>query len=138
MWAQTTYCGRKKEECMGIVSFLLKWAYMVAVGSSPPLRRAPFPASPDRCPRHAALAGRSSLRTTMNTIIFNKLSNQMLFKESAKERDRSSSQPYGGVLDVSPHPEVLIPDSASIKDNLSLQHRRTGMLEAGHLKKNRH
>lgn len=72
--------------------------------------------------------GRSSPagRAAMNTIVFNKLGSPVLFEDNAKERERSSGRPYAGVLDVSPHPEVLIPDSPTIKDNLSLRHRRTG------------
>uniref|UniRef100_A0A8D0HPV1 Mohawk homeobox n=1 Tax=Sphenodon punctatus TaxID=8508 RepID=A0A8D0HPV1_SPHPU len=67
----------------------------------------------------------------MNTIVFNKLSNQVLFEESAKERERSS-RPYVGVLDSSHHPDsVLLPDSPSIKDNLSLRHRRSGTRQNG-------
>uniref|UniRef100_A0A8D2LW66 Mohawk homeobox n=1 Tax=Varanus komodoensis TaxID=61221 RepID=A0A8D2LW66_VARKO len=62
----------------------------------------------------------------MNTIVFNKLGSAGLFEDGAGERDRGGGRPYGGVLDVSPHPEVLIPDSPSMKDNLSLRHRRTG------------
>ncbi|ETE61758.1 Homeobox protein Mohawk, partial [Ophiophagus hannah] len=74
----------------------------------------------------------------MNTIVFNKLSGQMLFEESAKEHDRNSSRPYGPVLEgaprpagrpvleVAPRPEVLLPDRPPNKDNLSVRHKRTG------------
>uniref|UniRef100_F6ZXI5 Mohawk homeobox n=2 Tax=Monodelphis domestica TaxID=13616 RepID=F6ZXI5_MONDO len=70
----------------------------------------------------------------MNTIVFNKLSSQVLFEDSgAKERERGG-RPYSGVLDGAHHhhhPEVVIPDSPSIKDNLSLRHRRTGARQNG-------
>lgn len=62
----------------------------------------------------------------MNTIVFNKLSGQVLFEDGAKERERGGSRPYAGVLEVSPHPEMLMPDSPNMKDNLRLPHRRTG------------
>ncbi|XP_029448472.1 homeobox protein Mohawk [Rhinatrema bivittatum] len=66
----------------------------------------------------------------MNTIVFNKLSGQVLFEEASKDRDRSS-RPYLGVIESS-HPEgVIIPDSPSMKDNLSLRHRRTGSRGSG-------
>nr|XP_020846184.1 homeobox protein Mohawk isoform X2 [Phascolarctos cinereus] len=69
----------------------------------------------------------------MNTIVFNKLSSQVLFEDSgAKERERGG-RPYNGVLDGAHHhhQEVVIPDSPSIKDNLSLRHRRTGARQNG-------
>lgn len=62
---------------------------------------------------------------TMNTIVFSKLSGQVLFEEDAKERERSG-RPYVGVVDGPHHAEVLLPDSPSIKESLSLRNRRTG------------
>lgn len=62
---------------------------------------------------------------TMNTIVFSKLSGQVLFEEDAKERERSG-RPYVGVVEGPHHAEVLLPDSPSIKESLSLRNRRTG------------
>lgn len=62
----------------------------------------------------------------MNTIVFNKLSGQVLFEESAKEHERNSSRPYGPVLEVTPRPEVLLPDRPPNKDNLTVRHKKTG------------
>ncbi|XP_024079360.1 homeobox protein Mohawk isoform X1 [Terrapene carolina triunguis] len=67
---------------------------------------------------------------TMNTVVFNKFNSQVLFEENAKERE-SNSRPYLGVIDSPHHPEVHIPDSPSIKDNLSLRNRRTGARQSG-------
>lgn len=61
----------------------------------------------------------------MNTIVFSKLSGQVLFEEDAKERERSG-RPYVGVVEGPHHAEVLLPDSPSIKESLSLRNRRTG------------
>ncbi|XP_065438992.1 homeobox protein Mohawk isoform X3 [Chrysemys picta bellii] len=66
----------------------------------------------------------------MNTVVFNKFNSQVLFEENAKERE-SNSRPYLGVIDSPHHPEVHIPDSPSIKDNLSLRNRRTGARQSG-------
>nr|XP_004668192.2 homeobox protein Mohawk isoform X3 [Jaculus jaculus] len=68
----------------------------------------------------------------MNTIVFNKLGGAVLFEDrGAPERERGG-RPYGGVLD-SPHarPELAIPDSPLLKDNLGLRHRRTGTRPSG-------
>lgn len=62
---------------------------------------------------------------TMNTIVFSKLSGQVLFEEDAKERERGG-RPYVGVVEGPHHAEVLLPDSPSIKESLSLRNRRTG------------
>lgn len=62
---------------------------------------------------------------TMNTIVFSKLSGQVLFEEEAKERERSGRS-YVGVVEGPHHAEVLLPDSPSIKESLSLRNRRTG------------
>ncbi|KAJ7395877.1 hypothetical protein BTVI_150841 [Pitangus sulphuratus] len=64
----------------------------------------------------------------MNTIVFSKLSGQVLFEEDAKERERSG-RPYVGVVEGPHHAEVLLPDSPSIKESLSLRNRRTGYAE---------
>lgn len=61
----------------------------------------------------------------MNTIVFSKLSGQVLFEEDAKERERGG-RPYVGVVEGPHHAEVLLPDSPSIKESLSLRNRRTG------------
>lgn len=61
----------------------------------------------------------------MNTIVFSKLSGQVLFEEDAKERERSGRS-YVGVVESPHHAEVLLPDSPSIKESLSLRNRRTG------------
>ncbi|XP_031970293.1 homeobox protein Mohawk isoform X3 [Corvus moneduloides] len=67
---------------------------------------------------------------TMNTIVFSKLSGQVLFEEDAKERERSSRS-YVGVVEGPHHAEVLLPDSPSIKESLSLRNRRTGARQSG-------
>lgn len=61
----------------------------------------------------------------MNTIVFSKLSGQVLFEEDAKERERSGRS-FVGVVEAPHHAEVLLPDSPSIKESLSLRNRRTG------------
>ncbi|XP_038247213.1 homeobox protein Mohawk isoform X3 [Dermochelys coriacea] len=71
-----------------------------------------------------------ALPPTMNTVVFNKFNSQVLFEENVKERE-SNSRPYLGVIDSPQHPEVHIPDSPSIKDNLSLRNRRTGARQSG-------
>ncbi|KAM4828940.1 homeobox protein Mohawk [Thomomys bottae] len=68
----------------------------------------------------------------MNAIVFNKLSGAVLFEDrSAPERERGG-RAFGSVLD-GPHtrPDVGIPDGQSLKDNLSLRHRRTGTRQNG-------
>ncbi|XP_018124213.1 mohawk homeobox S homeolog isoform X1 [Xenopus laevis] len=60
----------------------------------------------------------------MNAIVFNKLSGQVLFEESANDRERGV-RPYLGVME-SPNPDVGLQDGVSIKDNASLRHRRPG------------
>uniref|UniRef100_A0A8B9ECA3 KN homeodomain domain-containing protein n=1 Tax=Anser cygnoides TaxID=8845 RepID=A0A8B9ECA3_ANSCY len=66
----------------------------------------------------------------MNTIVFSKLSGQVLFEEDAKERERGG-RPYVGVVEGPHHAEVLLPDSPSIKESLSLRNRRTGARQSG-------
>ncbi|XP_010561217.1 PREDICTED: homeobox protein Mohawk [Haliaeetus leucocephalus] len=63
-------------------------------------------------------------------IVFSKLSGQVLFEEDAKERERSG-RPYVGVVEGPHHAEVLLPDSPSIKESLSLRNRRTGARQSG-------
>ncbi|XP_075443778.1 homeobox protein Mohawk isoform X2 [Ascaphus truei] len=62
--------------------------------------------------------------SAMNTIMFNKLSGQVLFEEATTDRERCI-RPYVGVME-SPHPDAGIQDSVSMKDNASLRHRRPG------------
>ncbi|RXM35987.1 Homeobox protein Mohawk [Acipenser ruthenus] len=57
----------------------------------------------------------------MNTIVFNKLSGQVIFEEKAKEVERSSRN-YLEVIDGQ-HPDMMIPNSQS-KENA--RHRRSG------------
>ncbi|XP_010883917.1 mohawk homeobox a isoform X2 [Esox lucius] len=61
----------------------------------------------------------------MNTIVFNKLSNQVLFDEKAKEVERSSRN-YLEVIDGQ-HPDLhpdLLSSNQVIKDNNGIRHRR--------------
>lgn len=61
----------------------------------------------------------------MNTIVFNKLSNQVLFDEKAKEVERSSIN-YLEVIDGQHpdlHPDLLSSNHQVIKDN-GIRHRR--------------
>lgn len=59
----------------------------------------------------------------MNTIVFNKLSSQVLFEEKAKEVERSSRN-YLEVIDGQ-HSDLLTSNQA-IKDNNAIRHRRAG------------
>lgn len=59
----------------------------------------------------------------MNTIVFNKLSNQVLFEEKAKEVERSSRN-YLEVIDGQ-HADLLAGNTA-IKDSSAIRHRRAG------------
>ena len=59
----------------------------------------------------------------MNTIVFNKLSNQVIFEEKAKEVERSSRN-YLEVIDGQ-HPDLLS-NNQTIKDNSASRHRRSG------------
>ncbi|MBN3296272.1 MKX protein, partial [Amia calva] len=64
----------------------------------------------------------------MNTIVFNKLSTQVLFEEKAKEVERSSRN-YLEVIDGQ-HPE-LISSSHTGKDSSGSRHRRSGSRQSG-------
>ncbi|MBN3311708.1 MKX protein, partial [Atractosteus spatula] len=63
----------------------------------------------------------------MNTIVFNKLSNQVLFEEKAKEVERSSRN-YLEVIDGQ-HPDII--SNHSIKDSSGIRHRRSGSRQNG-------
>ncbi|XP_018414240.1 PREDICTED: homeobox protein Mohawk isoform X3 [Nanorana parkeri] len=60
----------------------------------------------------------------MNTIMFSKLSGQVLFEEATGDRERGV-RPYVGVIE-STNPDISLHDGVSIKDNASLRHRRPG------------
>ncbi|CAB1350270.1 unnamed protein product [Coregonus sp. 'balchen'] len=63
----------------------------------------------------------------MNTIVFNKLSNQVLFDEKTKEVERSSIN-YLEVIDGQHpdlHPDLLSSNHQVIKDNNGIRHRRS-------------
>lgn len=62
----------------------------------------------------------------MNTIVFNKLSGQVLFEEKAKEVEMSSRN-YLEVIDGQ-HPDLLSSNQA-IRDNQAIRHRRSGYVE---------
>ncbi|KAL2085730.1 hypothetical protein ACEWY4_019050 [Coilia grayii] len=64
----------------------------------------------------------------MNTIVFNKLSNQVLFEEKAKEVERSSRN-YLEVIDGQ-HADLLSGNPA-IKDSSAIRHRRAGSRQNG-------
>lgn len=64
----------------------------------------------------------------MNTIVFNKLSSQVLFEEKAKEVERSSRN-YLDVIDG--HRSDLISSNHGIKDNSAIRHRRPGGRPSG-------
>ncbi|XP_061778340.1 mohawk homeobox a [Nerophis ophidion] len=59
----------------------------------------------------------------MNTIVFNKLSGQVLFEEKANEVEMSSRN-YLEVMDGQ-HPDLL-PGNQTIRDNQAIRHRRNG------------
>ncbi|XP_016085973.1 homeobox protein Mohawk-like [Sinocyclocheilus grahami] len=59
----------------------------------------------------------------MNTIVFNKLSSQVLFEEKANEVERSSRN-YLEVIDGQ-HPDLLA-SSPVLKDSSAIRHRRSG------------
>lgn len=62
----------------------------------------------------------------MNTIVFNKLSSQVLFEEKAKEVEMSSRN-YLEVIDGQ-HPDLLS-SNQTIRDNQAIRHRRSGYVE---------
>ncbi|KAI3355064.1 hypothetical protein L3Q82_017942, partial [Scortum barcoo] len=64
----------------------------------------------------------------MNTIVFNKLSSQVLFEEKAKEVEMSSRN-YLEVIDGQ-HPDLLS-SNQSIRDNQAIRHRRSGGRPSG-------
>ncbi|TNN72429.1 Homeobox protein Mohawk [Liparis tanakae] len=64
----------------------------------------------------------------MNTIVFNKLSSQVLFEEKAKEVEMSSRN-YLEVIDGQ-HPDLLS-SNQSIRDNQAIRHRRNGGRPSG-------
>lgn len=60
----------------------------------------------------------------MNTIVFNKLSSQVVIEEAPRERS-GLGVPYLGAMESS-HPEGCLPDSSSLKDIQNCRHRRPG------------
>uniref|UniRef100_A0A3Q3EKD5 Mohawk homeobox a n=1 Tax=Labrus bergylta TaxID=56723 RepID=A0A3Q3EKD5_9LABR len=64
----------------------------------------------------------------MNTIVFNKLSSQVLFEEKAKEVEMSSRN-YLEVIDGQ-HPDLLS-SNQTIRDNQGIRHRRSGGRPSG-------
>lgn len=62
----------------------------------------------------------------MNTIVFNKLSSQVLFEDKAKEVEMSSRN-YLEVIDGQ-HPDLLS-NSQTIRDNQAIRHRRSGYVQ---------
>ncbi|MEQ2230302.1 hypothetical protein ILYODFUR_027826 [Ilyodon furcidens] len=62
-------------------------------------------------------------RPKMNTMVFTKLSSQVLFEEKAKEVEMSSRN-YLEVIDGQ-HPDLLC-SSPAIRDNQAVRHRRSG------------
>ncbi|KAG7526410.1 homeobox Mohawk [Solea senegalensis] len=64
----------------------------------------------------------------MNTIVFNKLSGQVLFEEKAKEVEMSSRN-YLEVIDGQ-HPDLLSTNQA-MRDNQAMRHRRSGGRPSG-------
>lgn len=64
----------------------------------------------------------------MNTIVFNKLSSQVLFEEKAAEVEMSSRN-YLEVIDGQ-HPDLLS-SSQSIRDTQAIRHRRNGYVADG-------
>lgn len=62
----------------------------------------------------------------MNTIVFNKLSSQVLFEEKATEVEMSSRN-YLEVIDGQ-HPDLLSSNQV-IRDNQAMRHRRNGYVE---------
>lgn len=66
----------------------------------------------------------TSFCAAMNTIMFSKLSGQVLFEEATGDRERGV-RPYVGVIE-STNPDISLQDGVSMKDNASLRHRRPG------------
>lgn len=60
----------------------------------------------------------------MNTIVFNKFANQVLFEEKANEVERNS-RTYIEVMEEQ-HRELMMPDSPSSRSQRGLRHRRSG------------
>lgn len=69
---------------------------------------------------------RGNIWPKMNTIVFNKLSSQVLFEEKAKEVEMSSRN-YLEVIDGQ-HPDLLS-SNQTIRDNQAIRHRRSGYVE---------
>lgn len=89
-------------------------------GAAAPLSRT----SPRRPGRFQRTQGeRRTNIPKMNTIVFNKLSSQVLFEEKANEVERSSRN-YLEVIDGQ-HPDLLA-SSPVIKDSSAIRHRRSG------------
>ncbi|XP_061569762.1 mohawk homeobox a [Cololabis saira] len=65
----------------------------------------------------------------MNTIVFNKLSSQVLFEEKAKEVEMSSRN-YLEVMDGQ-HPDLLTGNQSIIRDSQAIRHRRSGGRPSG-------
>uniref|UniRef100_A0A3P8S743 Mohawk homeobox a n=1 Tax=Amphiprion percula TaxID=161767 RepID=A0A3P8S743_AMPPE len=70
----------------------------------------------------------------MNTIVFNKLSSQVLFEDKAKEVEMSSRN-YLEVIDGQ-HPDLLS-SNQSIRDNQAIRHRRSGYVDGGKVRHKR-
>ncbi|KAF3703393.1 Homeobox protein Mohawk [Channa argus] len=64
----------------------------------------------------------------MNTIVFNKLSSQVLFEDKAKDVEMSSRN-YLEVIDGQ-HPDILA-SNQTIRDNQAIRHRRNGGRPSG-------
>ncbi|XP_078089979.1 mohawk homeobox a isoform X3 [Mustelus asterias] len=60
----------------------------------------------------------------MNAIVFNKFTNQVIFKEKASEVERNS-RTYMEVMEEQ-HQELVMPDSPSSRSQRGLRHRRSG------------
>lgn len=67
-----------------------------------------------------------SICPKMNTIVFNKLSSQVLFEEKAKAVEMSSRN-YLEVIDGQ-HPDLLS-SNQTIRDNQAIRHRRSGYVQ---------
>ncbi|XP_029109548.1 homeobox protein Mohawk-like [Scleropages formosus] len=64
----------------------------------------------------------------MSTVVFNKLSSQVIFEDNAKEVERSSLN-YIEVIEGQ-HPDILS-SSPAVKDSAAIRHRRPGPRQSG-------
>lgn len=76
--------------------------------------------------RHREIKSEDYIWLTMNTIVFNELSGQVLFEEKANEVEMSSRN-YLDVIDGQ-HPDLLS-NKQTIRESQAMRHRRSGYVQ---------